>query len=106
FSLPASDRAMRSRKSLVEGNFGRGVPRAEAVKSKAELRSPHTERRHSLIFGSRTPKHFSMKRITDVWSNSSEQTYPPRLQGDTTIAGARMPRPIGCLPGSNTLSPL
>jgi hypothetical protein len=36
------------------------------VKSNAEVRSPHTERRQALMLGSGTPKHFSMKRIVEV----------------------------------------
>jgi hypothetical protein len=35
-----------------------------------------------------------MKRITEVWSNSSEQTCPPRLQGETMI---RLLQLGGCL---------
>ena len=34
-----------------------------------------------------------MKRISDVWSNTSELTHPPVLQGEMTSIGTRMPRP-------------
>src|SRR5450755_3340226 len=45
--------------------------------------------------GSSTPNRASMKRITEVWSNTSEQTHPPLLQGETTSSGTRTPRPYG-----------
>src|SRR5215813_9484131 len=38
-----------------------------------------------------------MNLIRDVWSNTSEQTQPPLLHGETTIIGTRMPRPYGPL---------
>src|SRR5690242_20645163 len=38
-------------------------------------------------------KRFSMNRITEVWSNTSEQTKPPRDQGETMSIGTRTPRP-------------
>ena len=47
------------------------------------------------MFGSCTPKRASRKRITEVWSNTSEFTQPPRLQGETAIIGTRGPRPTG-----------
>lgn len=54
---------------------GRAAGEASAlVKSKAEVRSPQTARRHGEMLGSRTPNRFSMKRITEVWSKVSEQT--------------------------------
>ncbi|CAM5725457.1 hypothetical protein STENM223S_08209 [Streptomyces tendae] len=62
-------------------------------KSKAEVRSPQTARRHGEILGSRTPKRRSMKRITEVWSKVSEQTKPPLLHGETTSMGTRGPSP-------------
>lgn len=43
-------------------------------KSNAEVRSPHIRRRHAVMLGSSIPVHFSRKRLTEVWSNSSEQT--------------------------------
>src|SRR5439155_7389452 len=59
----------------------------------AEVRSPQTARRQGVMFGSSTPKRASMKRITDVASNTSEQTQPPLLHGETTSNGTRTPRP-------------
>ena len=62
-------------------------------KSKAEVRSPQTARRQGVMFGSSTPKRASRKRITEVWSKTSELTKPPRLQGEITYIGTRGPRP-------------
>ena len=45
------------------------------------------------MFGSITPKRFSMKRIIEVWSNTSEQTQPPLLHGETITIGTRVPSP-------------
>ena len=47
------------------------------------------------MFGSRTPKRFSTKRMIEVWSKTSEHTQPPLLQGEITIIGTRTPRPYG-----------
>ena len=47
------------------------------------------------MFGSWTPKRASMKRISDVWSNVSEHTQPPLLQGEITSSGTRIPSPYG-----------
>jgi hypothetical protein len=33
--------------------------------------------------------------MTDVWSNVSEDTYPPTDHGEMTFVGTRKPRPIG-----------
>ena len=52
------------------------------LKSKALVRSPQTARRHGEMFGSVTLKRFSRNRITEVWSNTSELTQPPRLHGE------------------------
>ena len=64
-------------------------------KSNAEVRSPQTARRHGVMLGSSTPNRASMKRISEVWSNVSEQTQPPVLHGETTSSGTRTPRPYG-----------
>src|SRR2546423_14674947 len=70
--------------------------RSDALwKSNAEVKSPQTARRHAVMFGSSTPNRASMKRISDVASNTSEQTQPPLLQGETTSNGTRTPRPYG-----------
>ena len=62
-------------------------------KSSAELISPQTARRHGGMLGSVTPKRFSMKRMDDVWSNTSEHTHPPLLHGEMISAGTRAPSP-------------
>ena len=50
-------------------------------------------RRHGVMLGSSTPSRFSRNWISDVWSKISEDTQPPRLQGDTMSRGTRMPKP-------------
>ncbi|MNL13401.1 hypothetical protein D3C87_1343080 [compost metagenome] len=40
------------------------------AKLKALVRSPHTARRNGEMWGSLTPKRASMKRSTEVWSNT------------------------------------
>src|SRR5260370_35339136 len=65
-----------------------------------EERSPQTVRRHALILVSRMAfpvlrlSSFSRNCKTDVWSNTSEHTKPPRLHGDATTNGTLNPRPI------------
>jgi len=44
------------------------------AKLKADVKSPTTARRQGEMFGSNTPKRFSMKRMTEVWSNTWETT--------------------------------
>jgi hypothetical protein len=68
------------------------------AKSNIDVKSPQTARRHAEIFGSATPKRRSRKRRIEVWSNTSEHTHPPRVQGDTTSSGTRAPRPTGSPP--------
>src|ERR1700733_1410577 len=78
---------------------GRVVSTAEQwTKSNAEVRSPATAVRHGVMFfspSSRGPKRAWMKRISDVWSKTSEFTHPPELQGEMTSIGTRGPRPDG-----------
>jgi hypothetical protein len=38
------------------------------------VKSPQVPRRQALMLGSDTPKRVSMRRISDVWSSTSEQT--------------------------------
>src|SRR5882757_5495167 len=64
-------------------------------KSNALVRSPQTARRHGEMFGSCTPVQRSRKRITEVWSATSEFTQPPLLHGETIVIGTRGPSPIG-----------
>src|SRR6478609_6875720 len=74
---------------------GDGTRLDELSKSNAEVRSPHTARRQGVMFGSSTPNRASMKRMSDVWSNVSEQTQPPVLHGETIRSGTRTPSPYG-----------
>src|SRR5437868_15217437 len=73
--------------AAADGSTGT-VDGAEA-KSKAEVRSPATWRRHELMLGSSTPSQRSTKRIVEVWSKVSEQTCPPVVQGETIVVGTR-----------------
>ena len=72
-------------------------------KRNAEVKSPNVFRRHSEMFGSRTPVNFSSNCSTDVWSNDSLATHPPAVHGDTIIQGTRNPPPIGS-PSTNSPS--
>src|SRR5512139_1603832 len=80
-----------------------GVPWVS--KSNALVRSPHTARRHALMFGSSTPVTFSRSLTTDVWSEISDVTWPPTVQGDTTVIGTRGPSPMGRLSYQSSLLP-
>jgi hypothetical protein len=85
---------------VTSGNAGKLV--SGWAKSNAEVRSPQVCRRQSLMFGSTTPVQVSKKRMMEVWSNTCEQTRPPRLQGETTNRGTRIPKPNGS-PLTNSL---
>src|SRR5205823_13113007 len=65
------------------------------AKLNALVRSPVTDRRQALRFGTGTPKRDSRKRSVEVWSNVPEETKPPRLNGEMTSIGTRKPSPIG-----------
>ena len=73
--------------------------REEPEKSKADVRSPQTARRHALIFGSGISNRASRNCNTDVWSKTCEHTHPPLVQGEMISMGTRGPKPIG-LPSS------
>src|ERR1700761_9323200 len=45
------------------------------------------------MFCSITPTRFSMNWMSEVWSNNSELTQPPRLHGEMTSIGTRGPSP-------------
>src|SRR6516162_11947436 len=64
-------------------------------KLNAEVRSPATVRRQVVMFGSIMPNRLSIKRMSDVWSNTWEFTQPPLLHGEMTIIGTRTPNPYG-----------
>ena len=52
-------------------------------------------RRHAEILGARTPNRASRNRSCDVWSATSDATWPPRLNGEITSIGTRYPSPTG-----------
>src|SRR2546421_8009875 len=81
--------------SDVGGSLGTDRSGGAWPNPNALVRSPVTDRRHALRLGTATRKRRSRKRSVEVWSKRSEQTKPPRLNGDTTIIGTRKPRPIG-----------
>ena len=82
---------VESEVSTSRGALVTGASRTGSV----EVRSPVTDLRQLLMFGAVTPNRDSRKRSWEVWSNTSEQTYPPAEKGETTNRGTRTPRPIG-----------
>ena len=78
---------------MGEGRFG--MDWSGVLKLNALLISPTVARRQALRFGTSAPNSVSRKRRTDVWSNRSDETNPPRLNGETMIIGTRNPKPIG-----------
>src|SRR5215471_6840951 len=81
----------------VEGKFGTDV--SGVAKLKAVVRSPTVDRRQALRLGTSAPKRVSRKRSTEVWSKRSDDTNPPRLNGETISMGTRNPKPIGPVMG-------
>src|SRR5579872_5692258 len=77
------------------GTGSDGTEASGAPMSSADVRSPVTDRLHADRFGTSTPNRVSRNRSIEVWSNRSEHTHPPRLNGDTTSIGTRNPRPTG-----------
>ena len=59
-------------------------------------------RRQALMLGSGTPVHVSKNRMIEVWSNTWEQTRPPRVHGEIINIGTRTPNPMGW-PPTNSL---
>src|ERR1022692_3900655 len=60
-----------------------------------EVRSPTVRRRQSEMEVARITKRSSRNRTWDVWSKTSDDTLPPRLNGETTSIGTRKPSPSG-----------
>src|SRR5206468_8934832 len=85
----------QARGSARDGAGRVGTDPSGDAKSKADVRSPTTERRQALKFGTSTPKRRSRNSSVEVRSKVSEQTKPPRLKGDATSIGTRKPNPIG-----------
>ena len=77
----------------MAGRFCTKALSSGVAKSKQLLRSLLTARRHGVIRGSCTPKRASMKRITEVWSDTWEFTQPPLLHGEMAYSGTRGPMP-------------
>ena len=82
------------------GSGRSGIPKTGLPKSKALMRSPQTLRRQALMFGQiaglpSASVHFSRNWITEVWSETSEVTQPPRVHGEISSSGTRKPRPTG-----------
>src|SRR5580704_16886432 len=77
----------------VEGNFG--IDGSGFLKLSALVKSPTAARRQALKLGTSAPKRVSRNRNTEVWSKRSEDTNPPRLNGETISMGTRKPKPIG-----------
>ena len=86
-------RATAGSLALGTGSVGSEVSAADM--SSVDERSPVADRRHAERFGTSTPKRVSRNRSIEVWSNRSEFTHPPRLNGETTSMGTRNPSPIG-----------
>src|ERR1700739_1037301 len=80
---------------VVAGKFGIDV--SGALKFSAVVMSPTVARRQALRFGTSAPNRVSRNRNTDVWSNRSEDTNPPRLNGEIISMGTRNPSPMGPL---------
>ena len=78
---------------IVAGKFGIDV--SGALKFSALVISPTAERRQALKLGTSAPNRVSKNRSTEVWSNRSDDTNPPRLNGEITSIGTRKPNPIG-----------
>jgi hypothetical protein len=59
-----------------------GIDLALLTQPSVAVRSPTAPRRQALMFGSGTPKRFARNCSTEVWSNVSLQTNPPREKGE------------------------
>ena len=72
-----------------------GTDTSGRPRCRVDVRSPAVRRRQGEMLGARTPKRSSKKRSCDVWSNTSDATCPPRLNGESTSIGTRKPKPTG-----------
>src|SRR6266851_9872434 len=81
---------------VAESGDGRfGIDRSGTAKLNALVRSPTVARRHALKLGTSAPNRASRNRNIEVWSNRSDDTKPPRLNGEMTSIGTRTPNPMG-----------
>jgi hypothetical protein len=58
-----------------------------------DVRSPTVARRHADTFGTSIPNRSLTSLSCEVWSNTSEAMWPPRLNDEITSIGTRTPRP-------------
>src|SRR5215469_3822913 len=72
-----------------------GIDVSGVLKFSAVVKSPTVARRHALKFGTSAPNRVSKNRSSEVWSNKSELTNPPRPKGERMSIGTRKPSPIG-----------
>src|SRR5580700_3446097 len=77
----------------VDGKLG--IDWSGLLKLSALVKSPTVARRQALKLGTSAPKRVSRNRNTEVWSNKSDDTNPPRLNGEMISMGTRKPSPIG-----------
>src|ERR1022692_242971 len=77
----------------VDGKLG--VDWSGFLKLNALVKSPTVARRQALKLGTSAPNRVSRNRNTEVWSKRSEDTSPPRLNGEMINMGTRKPNPIG-----------
>src|ERR1700680_4550731 len=77
----------------VDGRLG--TDPSGAAKLKALVRSPTVARRHALRLGTSAPNLVSRNRNIEVWSKRSDDTKPPRLNGESRSIGTRKPSPTG-----------
>ena len=84
-ALAAQRATSVTRLSVIDG-WAATARRCHAAKLNALVRSP-VARRQALRFGTSAPKRVSRKRRVEVWSNTSLDTKPPRLNGETTSIG-------------------
>src|SRR5882672_9795272 len=88
--------SLSTRWSASDGVGSDGTEASDAAaKLKVPLRSPTTPRRHAEMLGASTPKRVSSSLSIEVWSKTSLDTSPPRVNGEHTIIGTRKPSPIG-----------
>jgi hypothetical protein len=63
-------------------------------------------RRHADTLGTSTPNRSLTGLSCEVWSNTSDAIWPPRLNGEITSIGTLTPRPSGpamlSVPGSGS----
>src|ERR1700682_6748990 len=78
---------------VVDGKLG--TESSGTAKLNELVRSPTVARRHALKLGTSAPNRASRNRNIDVWSNRSDDTKPPRLNGEMTSIGTRKPKPMG-----------